>query len=240
MSENLDSAVLTAMIKSLKVLQSIQTSQDNLVQSVSDLKKGQSEARPYINKISTLPEQDDFQKLSNLVMRTHEKISGINNEITILSELIETRMHDMNENVHSLIVSTEESLSKDIASSNSAENLKTIKRLVDGLQNMQQNMNEVAKRIETLSSNVNGVRDDTRILSSSIIDSNSRVKSMDMRMGEFVSLIDDEPSTKKSPTDISSMINFLQDMDTKTDLNADINHLSGKLPNPEEVTHNED
>lgn len=240
MSESIDSAVLTATIKIIKVLQSVQNSQENVAEVMSAIKKGQDDTRSNINHINDLPDKDDFMQLVRVVKATNDKLSSIHTEISNISELIDNRISSMNKNIHKLIGDSETHLSSEIARSNSAENLQTIKRLIQGLQNMQTNMTEVAKRIETLSQNVDGVRKDTRTLSGTIIDSNSRVKSMDLRMGEFVTLVDDDVKTSKaSKNTLGDMLNLLTSLDKNQNLNDDIKHLSGE-DNPGEVIHDDE
>lgn len=226
----MESAVLTATISSLKLLKKIRERQEAIageqtkrtnealtlqqeVKSVlEELKGGQTQNAEALQRILDLPKPQEFDEIKTTLAGIQDTVKAFNLDDLLAS--VGEKVTAGNEDVKSSIQSATDKLSaqadknqKDVLSevdeSNKAENVETIKQLIAGLVNMQTNIMELAKRVSTLSGNVNGVRQDAKTLNGTIVENNSRIRSMDLRMALLANQNDtDELATSNEAVEL--------------------------------------
>lgn len=215
MSENtVNSALLTATIKSLKIQQSMQSSVKMIHDENQEISKKQSDILTALSVLDDMPRVSDIEALRSDIKANYELLSNLNLpdvERDIISAL-DTHMSTMTDQNDG----NTKKLNQAIEKSNNIEILKTISDLIRGLKVMQGNMEVLATRVDDLSKNVKTISSDYRTMSSTIIDSNARVNSMDMRMAALIgeSLEKEDGPVKissSSKDDIGDAIAFIED-----------------------------
>lgn len=226
----MESAVLTATISSLKLLKKIRDRQEAIADEqtkrtnevltlqqeaksvLEELKGGQAKNAEALQRILNLPKPQEFDEIKTALADIQDTVKAFNLDELLAS--VGEKVAAGGEDVKSSIQSATDKLSaqadknrKDVLSevveSNKAENVETIKQLIDGLVNMQTNIMELAKRVNTLSGNVNAVRQDAKALNGTIVENNSRIRSMDLRMALLVTQNDtDEMTTSNDAVEL--------------------------------------
>lgn len=220
-SETMNSAILTATIKSLKLLTSIKDVQSQLLDDVNKIKKQQLEDHQKVEElnqtVNALPSSDDIHALNEVLSEIDKQVQTVNQDAIIqsINDTVASKFNEsskiITDSVDELTASaakSDETILEAITNSDKSTSLETIMKLITGLKNVHNNVVTVANRMETLASNVNGVRGDTVALTDTIRDSNSRIKSMDLRMAAFV-----EPSDGGDMSDINSALALLETVD---------------------------
>lgn len=256
--DTISSAVLTATIKSLNTLIAMQREQNKIIAVVNGISEAQAASQAHLERIDKLVTTDEFIALDSkvdtlnanvdqldLVASTDKIIESVNtSKDTVITDITasivegNTELRNQldeghNESMHTL-TSLKAELLDAINGSNSVKHLEAMKRLIDGLKNMHENELELARRIETLSNNVTGSRNDTKMLSSTVIDSNARVASMDMRMAAFISLKDTN-TTDVELDNLDNTVAFLESLSDGDDVEK-----SGNVEESVEVAETED
>lgn len=226
----MESAVLTATISSLKLLKKIrerqeaiageQTKRTNEVlalqqevkSALEELKGGQAQNAEALQRILDLPKPQEFDEIKTALADIQNTINAFNLDDLLAS--VGEKVTAGNEDVKSSVQSATDKLSaqadknrndvlSEVVESNKAENVETIRQLIDGLVNMQTNIMELAKRVNTLSGNVNAVRQDAKALNGTIVENNSRIRSMDLRMALLTTQNDtDELTTSNDAVEL--------------------------------------
>lgn len=226
----MESAVLTATISSLKLLKKIrerqeaiageQTKRTNEVlalqqevkSALEELKGGQAQNAEALQRILDLPKPQEFDEIKTALADIQNTINAFNLDDLLAS--VGEKVTAGNEDVKSSVQSATDKLLaqadknrndvlSEVVESNKAENVETIRQLIDGLVNMQTNIMELAKRVNTLSGNVNAVRQDAKALNGTIVENNSRIRSMDLRMALLTTQNDtDELTTSNDAVEL--------------------------------------
>lgn len=210
----MDSAVLTATIKSLKLLDTMNKRQETMAKEIGNIKLSQQSQTSELEALIAKSNNDELNEITERLTNISNAVAKI--DLNSLQNKIETHVTNKTDSVMSLVTNTveqheinsverHESVLTSIEKSNKSENIETIMKLIDGLKNIQKNILQLATRVETLSLNVNNGREDTLSLAETIRESNTRVMSMDMRMA---SLTAEEGATETD--DIESTIAFLE------------------------------
>lgn len=210
----MDSAVLTATIKSLKLLDTMNKRQETMAKEIGNIKLSQQSQTSELEALIAKSNNDELNEITERLTNISNAVAKI--DLNSLQNKIETHVTNETDSVMSLVTNTveqheinsverHESVLTSIEKSNKSENIETIMKLIDGLKNIQKNILQLATRVETLSLNVNNGREDTLSLAETIRESNTRVMSMDMRMA---SLTAEEGATETD--DIESTIAFLE------------------------------
>lgn len=199
----MDSAVLTATIKSMKLLSTMNTRQEDMARDIHTIKNSQQVQVDELKKLNAKSNDDALREITDQLNGIVTKIDNI--DLDSLSARLETQLDTVEKNIKSNSDSNATQMFEAISESDKSGNNDTLMKLIDGLRNMQKNVQQLATRVETLSTNVQNGRKDTKQLTETIQESNTRVMSMDIRMAALTSNEDNNVDT-----DIDSTIAFLE------------------------------
>ena len=199
----MNSAVLTATIKSMKLLSAMNTRQEEMAKDIHTIKNSQQLQVDELKKLNANSNNDALREITNQLNDIVTKIDNI--DLDSLSERLEIKLDAVEENIKSDNESNAAQIFEAISESDKSENTETLMKLIEGLRNMQKNVQQLATRVETLSTNVQNGRKDTKQLTETILESNTRIMSMDIRMAALTSEEDNN-----SDADIDSTIAFLE------------------------------
>lgn len=199
----MDSAVLTATIKSMKLLSTMNTRQEDMARDIHTIKNSQQVQVDELKKLNAKSNDDALREITDQLNGIVTKIDNI--DLDSLSAHLETQLDTVEKNIKSNSDSNAAQMLEAISESDKSGNNDTLMKLIDGLRNMQKNVQQLATRVETLSTNVQNGRKDTKQLTETIQESNTRVMSMDIRMAALTSNEDNNVDT-----DIDSTIAFLE------------------------------
>ena len=199
----MNSAVLTATIKSMKLLSTMNTRQEEMAKDIHTIKNSQQLQVDELKKLNANSNNDALREITNQLNDIVTKIDNI--DLDSLSEHLEIKLDAVEENIKSDNESNAAQIFEAISESNKSENTETLMKLIEGLRNMQKNVQQLATRVETLSTNVQNGRKDTKQLTETILESNTRIMSMDIRMAALTSEEDNNLDA-----DIDSTIAFLE------------------------------
>lgn len=199
----MDSAVLTATIKSMKLLSTMNTRQEEMARDIHTIKNSQQVQVDELKKLNAKSNDDALREITDQLTGIVTKIDNI--DLDSLSAHLETHLDTVEKNIKSNSDSNATQMLEAISESDKSGNNDTLMKLIDGLRNMQKNVQQLATRVETLSTNVQNGRKDTKQLTETIQESNTRVMSMDIRMAALTSNEDNNVDT-----DIDSTIAFLE------------------------------
>lgn len=206
----MDSAVLTATIKSMKLLSTMNTRQEEMARDIHTIKNSQQVQVDELKKLNAKSNDDALREITDQLTGIVTKIDNI--DLDSLSAHLETQLDTVEKNINSNATQMLEAISE----SDKSGNNDTLMKLIDGLRNMQKNVQQLATRVETLSTNVQNGRKDTKQLTETIQESNTRVMSMDIRMAALTSNEDNNVDT-----DIDSTIAFLEGFGASDSNNED-------------------
>lgn len=206
-NDTIISALLTSTVSSLEILKELQGSQADIVKALSTVQDGQVETNTSLLKLDDVATKED-------VAAVITELTNITNLVTSLDigsvlTTLEVVEQSINQKINTVVGEQTTTLQKDIEGTNSRKNLEVIKTLVEGLKTMQQNITIVAERMETLNETVKDTSDDTKSLTTTMIDSNSRITSMDMRLASMVHGVGQatDVSTSRSIEDSIAFLN---------------------------------
>ncbi len=199
----MDSAVLTATIKSMKLLSTMNTRQEEMARDIHTIKNSQQVQVDELKKLNAKSNDDALREITDQLNGIVTKIDNI--DLDSLSAHLETQLDTVEKNIKLNSDSNATQMLEAISESDKSGNNDTLMKLIDGLRNMQKNVQQLATRVETLSTNVQNGRKDTKQLTETIQESNTRVMSMDIRMAALTSNEDNNVDT-----DIDSTIAFLE------------------------------
>ena len=199
----MDSAVLTATIKSMKLLSTMNTRQEEMARDIHTIKNSQQVQVDELKKLNAKSNDDALREITDQLNGIVTKIDNI--DLDSLSAHLETQLDTVEKNIKSNSDSNATQMFEAISELDKSGNNDTLMKLIDGLRNMQKNVQQLATRVETLSTNVQNGRKDTKQLTETIQESNTRVMSMDIRMAALTS-----NEANHVDTDIDSTIAFLE------------------------------
>lgn len=219
MGGTMDSAVLTATIKSMKLLSTMNTRQEKMASDISKIQNAQQEQVDALKKLNAKFNDDaELQEITTQLNGIITKIDKI--DLSSLSERLNEHLDTVEHNIANVLSETDRDIKSNndlnttrtleaISNSDKSVNNETLMTLIEGLKNMQRNMQQLATRVETLSTNVQNGRKETKQLTETIQESNTRIMSMDIRMAALTSHEDDNLDD-----DMSSTIAFLEGFST--------------------------
>lgn len=219
MGGTMDSAVLTATVKSMKLLSTMNTRQEKMASDISKIQNAQQEQVDELKKLNAKFNDDaELQEITTQLNGIITKIDKI--DLSSLSERLNEHLDTVEHNIANVLSETDQDIKSNndlnttrtleaISNSDKSVNNETLMTLIEGLKNMQRNMQQLATRVETLSTNVQNGRKETKQLTETIQESNTRIMSMDIRMAALTSHEDDNLDD-----DISSTIAFLEGFST--------------------------
>lgn len=185
-----NSAILTACLETLNTLKEVKAEQKRIGERLDQLQDTADEHGAEIDKLLSLQHPDDIVEMRRTIKAIEVSIDSMDftrftkeqeNQLNNVKKFLSTHMDSINASLHS-----------DIESSNNAANLKAMKQLVLGLQSMDSNTKLVATRMDKVSNYLNKIQEATKELSGTIMDSNSRVISMDTRMSSMYNIGNEE------------------------------------------------
>lgn len=215
--ETLDSAVLTTLIKSVKLLTQIKESQDDLALEITEIKNTQDIQKEALHKLDKLATHKDVQTLSDKTQSIEESVGAI--DVNKVVKEMQQSYLTLKKDIDTTMDSLQTDISNELNESNKATSVKTLSQLVDGLSNLHSNMVEIAKRVEALSGTVTESSNETKSLTDTIIESNSRVKSMDLRMGAFIEGVSNDDEGNENNLD--GTLSLLQSLSGSLDESID-------------------
>lgn len=219
MGGTMDSAVLTATVKSMKLLSTMNTRQEKMASDISKIQNAQQEQVDELKKLNAKFNDDaELQEITTQLNGIITKIDKI--DLSSLSERLNEHLDTVEHNIANVLSETDQDIKSNndlnttrtleaISNSDKSVNNETLMTLIEGLKNMQRNMQQLATRVETLSTNVQNGRKETKQLTETIQESNTRIMSMDIRMAALTSHEDDNLDD-----DMSSTIAFLEGFST--------------------------
>ena len=170
MEGSMESTIVTSLVKTLKVMQRMEESQKLLMANINDVKDTQSQSQQTLSnlddKVSKALTKQDFDVVVEDINNITSKLNELDNIKDELIKIVKTNNSEMKTSID---MSTAD-IKHDIAESNNKEIMQVIDSLVQGLSNMHKNMVQLAKRVETLSENVQTGIESTNDLSNTIID----------------------------------------------------------------------
>lgn len=201
--ESISSAVLTATIKSLKVLATIKKDQDKLLKMVADQNKDKTWQHEQLEKIDNLATSDDISKLAESLITITES---------------QAQLIKQGEDA-------EKAIRKEISDTDTSTNIEIIKRLVQGMKQVYSNMVVLSDAMNKVDDSMKTIHSDFETSSDVLAHSNARITSMDMRMAAFLDLAND----KQDPGSIKDALKVLETLpgddddidDTDTESNND-------------------
>lgn len=194
--ESISSAVLTATIKSLKVLATIKKDQDKLLKMVADQNKDKTWQHEQLEKIDNLATSDDISKLAESLITITES----------QSQLIKQGED------------AEKAIRKEISDTDTSTNIEIIKRLVQGMKQVYSNMVVLSDAMNKVDDSMKTIHSDFETSSDVLAHSNARITSMDMRMAAFLDLAND----KQDPGSIKDALKVLETLPGDDDESDDI------------------
>lgn len=217
----IDSAVLTATVKSMKLLSTMNTRQEKMASDISIIKNSQQAQVDELKKLNAKFNDDELQEITKQLKGIITKIDEI--DLNSLTEHLDVHLDTVKHHITNVLSETNQGIRSDndlnttrileaISNSDKSVNNETLMKLIDGLKNMQRNVQQLATRVETLSTNVQNGRKDTKQLTETIQESNTRIMSMDIRMAALTANDDDHLDD-----DMSSTIAFLEGFSSSED-----------------------
>lgn len=194
--ESISSAVLTATIKSLKVLATIKKDQDKLLKMVTDQNKDKTWQHEQLEKIDNLATSDDISKLAESLITITES---------------QAQLIKQGEDA-------EKAIRKEISDTDTSTNIEIIKRLVQGMKQVYSNMVVLSDAMNKVDDSMKTIHSDFETSSDVLAHSNARITSMDMRMAAFLDLAND----KQDPGSIKDALKVLETLPGDDDESDDI------------------
>lgn len=193
--ESISSAVLTATIKSLKVLATVKKDQDKLLKMIADQNKDKTWQHEQLEKIDNLATSDDISKLAESLIAITES----------QAQLIKQGEE------------AEQAIRKDISDTDTSTNIEIVKRLVKGMKQVYSNMVVLSDAMNKVDDSMKTIHNDFETSSDVLAHSNARITSMDMRMAAFLDLAND----KQDPGSIKDALKVLETLPNNDDDNVD-------------------
>ena len=190
-------AVLTAAIKSLKVLTAMKKTQDTQVKQLNDIAEKQAKLDEKIKLLDDMASKSDIDTLAQ--------------SLIVISDSVGTIVKEGSE--------AEDKIIKAIDETDSSTNLEIIKKLVQGMTQVHKNMVTLSNHMTDVNNSMQAVHKDSETLSDIMARSNSRIQSMDMRMAAFLNVADEDHADNVD--DALKLLENLSDDDKNT--NIDIN-----------------
>lgn len=195
--DNISSAVLTAVIKSLKVLTAMKKTQDTQVKQLNDIAEKQAKLDEKIKLLDDMASKSDIDTLAQ--------------SLIVISDSVGTIVKEGSE--------AEDKIIKAIDETDSSTNLEIIKKLVQGMTQVHKNMVTLLNHMTDVNNSMQAVHKDSETLSDIMARSNSRIQSMDMRMAAFLNLADED-----NTDNVDDALNLLENLsDDDKNTNIDIN-----------------
>lgn len=193
--ESISSAVLTATIKSLKVLATVKKDQNKLLEMVADQNKDKTWQHEQLEKIDNLATSDDISKLAESLIAITES----------QAQLIKQGEE------------AEQAIRKAISDTDTSTNIEIIKRLVKGMKQVYSNMVVLSDAMNKVDDSMKTIHNDFETSSDVLAHSNARITSMDMRMAAFLDLAND----KQDPGSIKDALKVLETLPNDDDDDVD-------------------
>ena len=195
--DNISSAVLTAVIKSLKVLTAMKKTQDAQVKQLNDIAEKQAKLDEKIKLLDDMASKSDIDTLAQ--------------SLIVISDSVGTIVKEGSE--------AEDKIIKAIDETDSSTNLEIIKKLVQGMTQVHKNMVTLSNHMTDVNNSMQAVHKDSETLSDIMARSNSRIQSMDMRMAAFLNVADED-----NADNVDDALNLLENLsDDDKNTNIDIN-----------------
>lgn len=171
-SSTIDSALLTSSIKTIKLLTRIYQNQEKLLKQIDNIDKNQEQIKNATDRINQLPTKKDFDVLADGLLQFNDDSQKAFNTLTDA-----------------------------INSMDNSQTIKIIKKLIETIKSLRETVITLSANMNTLSDNVNTVHQDASDLSTLTMDSNSRVRSMDLRMAALIGSLDSEENESGNLSD---------------------------------------
>lgn len=198
--ESISSAVLTATIKSLKVLATVKKDQNKLLEMIADQNKDKKWRHEQLEKIDNLATSDDISKLAESLIAITES----------QAQLIKQGEE------------AEQAIRKEISDTDTSTNIEIVKRLVKGMKQVYSNMVVLSDAMNKVDDSMQTIHNDFATSSDVLAHSNARITSMDMRMAAFLDLAND----KQDPDSIKDALKVLETLPNDDDDVDDIDETS--------------
>lgn len=189
--ESISSAVLTATIKSLKVLATVKKDQNKLLEMIADQNKDKKWRHEQLEKIDNLATSDDISKLAESLIAITES----------QAQLIKQGEE------------AEKAIRKEISDTDTSTNIEIVKRLVKGMKQVYSNMVVLSDAMNKVDDSMQTIHNDFATSSDVLAHSNARITSMDMRMAAFLDLAND----KQDPGSIKDALKVLETLPNDED-----------------------
>ena len=189
--ESISSAVLTATIKSLKVLATVKKDQNKLLEMIADQNKDKKWRHEQLEKIDNLATSDDISKLAESLIAITES----------QAQLIKQGEE------------AEQAIRKEISDTDTSTNIEIVKRLVKGMKQVYSNMVVLSDAMNKVDDSMKTIHNDFATSSDVLAHSNARITSMDMRMAAFLDLAND----KQDPGSIKDALKVLETLPNDDD-----------------------
>lgn len=189
--ESISSAVLTATIKSLKVLATVKKDQNKLLEMIADQNKDKKWRHEQLEKIDNLATSDDISKLAESLIAITES----------QAQLIKQGEE------------AEKAIRKEISDTDTSTNIEIVKRLVKGMKQVYSNMVVLSDAMNKVDDSMKTIHNDFATSSDVLAHSNARITSMDMRMAAFLDLAND----KQDPGSIKDALKVLETLPNDDD-----------------------
>ena len=193
--ESISSAVLTATIKSLKVLATVKKDQNKLLEMIADQNKDKKWRHEQLEKIDNLATSDDISKLAESLIAITES----------QAQLIKQGEE------------AEKAIRKEISDTDTSTNIEIVKRLVKGMKQVYSNMVVLSDAMNKVDDSMQTIHNDFATSSDVLAHSNARIASMDMRMAAFLDLAND----KQDPGSIKDALKVLETLPNDDDDDVD-------------------
>lgn len=193
--ESISSAVLTATIKSLKVLATVKKDQNKLLEMIADQNKDKKWRHEQLEKIDNLATSDDISKLAESLIAITES----------QAQLIKQGEE------------AEKAIRKEISDTDTSTNIEIVKRLVKGMKQVYSNMVVLSDAMNKVDDSMQTIHNDFATSSDVLAHSNARITSMDMRMAAFLDLAND----KQDPGSIKDALKVLETLPNDDDDDVD-------------------
>lgn len=193
--ESISSAVLTATIKSLKVLATVKKDQNKLLEMIADQNKDKKWRHEQLEKIDNLATSDDISKLAESLIAITES----------QAQLIKQGEE------------AEKAIRKEISDTDTSTNIEIVKRLVKGMKQVYSNMVVLSDAMNKVDDSMQTIHNDFATSSDVLAHSNARITSMDMRMAAFLDLAND----KQDPGSIKDALKVLETLPNDEDDDVD-------------------
>lgn len=181
-----NSAILTACLETLNTLKEVKAEQKRIGERLDRLQDTADTHGVEIDRLLSLQHPDDIVEMRKTIKAIEVSIDSM--DFTRFTKEQEAQLNNVKKYLSTHMDNINSSLHSDIESSNNAANLKAMKQLVLGLQSMDSNTKLVATRMDKVSNYLTKIQEATKELSGTIMDSNSRVISMDTRMSSMYNI----------------------------------------------------